>query len=73
MAHTFNVMAIWDVDGKVFTSQSDIPGLVIEADTFEEFVSLVEELAPDVLAANLPQIKRPYRFEIRSHRTLAVA
>ena len=73
MAHTFKVKAIWDSDAKVFTSQSDIPGLVIEADKFEEFVSLVEELAPDVLAANLPQIKRPYRFEIRSHRTLAVA
>lgn len=57
----------------MFTSQSDIPGLVIEADTFEEFVALVEDLAPDVLAANVPKAKRPYLFDIQSHRSLAVA
>ena len=57
----------------MFTSQSDIPGLVIEADTFEEFVALVEDLAPDVLAANEPKAKRPYLFDIQSHRSLAVA
>jgi Domain of unknown function (DUF1902) len=37
----------------VFTSQSNIPGLVVEADTFEDFVSLVEALAPEMLQANL--------------------
>ena len=73
MVQTFKVSAIWDSEAKVFTSQSDIPGLVIEADTFEEFVSLVEDLAPEVLAVNLPQAKRPYHFDIQSHRTLAVA
>ena len=73
MAQAFKVTAVWDPEAKVFTSQSDIPGLVIEADTFEEFVSLVEDLAPEVLAANLPKAKRPYYFDIQSHRSLAVA
>ena len=73
MPHTFKVTAVWDADAKVFTSSSDIPGLVVEADTFEEFVSLVEVLAPEMLAANLPDAKRPYHFDIQSHRSLAVA
>ena len=73
MVQAFKVSAVWDSEAKVFTSLSDIPGLVIEADTFEEFVSLVEDLAPEVLAVNLPQAKRPYHFDIQSHRTLAVA
>jgi hypothetical protein len=73
MSHTFKVTAVWDAEAKVFTSTSDIPGLVVEADTFEEFVSLVEALAPEMLAANMPHVKRPYHFDIQSHRSLAVA
>ncbi len=73
MGTTFKVAAVWDSEAKVFTSTSDVPGLVIEADTFEEFVSLVEALAPEMLEANVPEAKRPYYFEIESHRALAVA
>ena len=73
MKQKFNVSAIWDDEARVFTSSSDIPGLVVEADTFEEFVLLVEALAPDMLAANLPDVKRPYHVDIQSHRSLAVA
>jgi Domain of unknown function (DUF1902) len=73
MKQNFKVTAIWDVEAKVFTSTSDIPGLVVEAETFEEFVSLVEALAPEVLEANLPGARRPFLFDIELHRTLAVA
>ena len=73
MKRAFKVTALWDDEAKVFTSSSDIPGLVVEADTFEEFVLLVEALAPEILAVNMPQVKRPYHFEIDSHRSLAVA
>ena len=73
MASSFSITAIWDDEAKVFTSSSNIPGLVVEADTFEEFVSLVEALAPEMLEANLPAIKRPYHLDIQSHRVLAVA
>ncbi len=73
MTSVFKVTATWDEDARVFTSVSDIPGLVVEAATFEEFVELVEALAPDVLQANMPDAKRPYHFNIESHRALAVA
>jgi Domain of unknown function (DUF1902) len=73
MAKVFKVKAVWDHDAGVFYSQSDIPGLVVEADTFEAFVCLVELLAPEMLEANAPEITRPYRFEIESHRVLEVA
>jgi Domain of unknown function (DUF1902) len=59
MSNPFTVTAIWDPEAKVFTSQSDIPGLVVEAATFEELVDLVEALAPEVIAANLPDIPPP--------------
>jgi Domain of unknown function (DUF1902) len=73
MIHPYKVIAIWDDEAKVFTSQSNIPGLVVEADTFEEFIDLVENLAPEVLEANVPTAKRPFLFDIQSHRSLAVA
>ena len=73
MSKAYKVEAIWDPDAAVFTSRSDIPGLVVEAETFEEFVSLVEDLAPQVMASNAPDVPRPYRIDIHSHRSLAVA
>jgi Domain of unknown function (DUF1902) len=59
MNQKFKVTAIWDPEVKVFISDSNIPGLVVEADTFEEFVSLVEALAPEMLEANLPRLNHP--------------
>jgi hypothetical protein len=73
MHNPFIVTAIWDAKARVFTTQSDIPGLVIEADTFEELVDLVETLAPEVIAANLPDASPPYRVHIETRRELAVA
>jgi Domain of unknown function (DUF1902) len=73
MKQKFKVTAIWDPEVKVFTSDSNIPGLVVEADTFEEFVSLVEALAPEMLEANMPIAKRPFLFETELHRALVVA
>ncbi len=73
MRQNFKIAAIWDPVANVFTSTSNIPGLVVEADTFEEFVSLVEALAPEMLEANMPSAKRPFLFDIELHRTLAVA
>jgi hypothetical protein len=73
MPSEFKVTATWDPEAEVFTSVSNVPGLVIEADTFEEFVALVEVLGPQVLEANVPGAKRPYLFDIQLHRILAVA
>ena len=73
MINHYDVFAIWDDEAKVFTSQSNIPGLVVEAESFEEFIELVEALAPDVLPANIPDAKRPFKFNIQSQRILEVA
>lgn len=73
MDKRYKVTANWDDEAKVFTSDSNIPGLVVEAETFEQFIALVEALAPEVLEANVPNAKRPFHFDIESHRVLAVA
>ena len=73
MNSTFTVTATWDAEAKVFTSQSDIPGLVVEADSFEELVELVEALAPEDIEANVPNARRPYIVNVETHRELAVA
>lgn len=60
MPKTSTVTATWDPGAGVFTSQSDMPGLVVEAETFEEFVEIVRVLAPEVIAANLPGACGPH-------------
>ena len=67
MNTTFTVTAIWDRTAHVFTSRSDIPGLVVEADTFEELVDLVEALAPEVIKANIPDARWPFAVSIETH------
>ena len=56
MAQKFTVTANWGDEAKVFTPTADIPGFVVGVDTFVEFVSLVERLAPEMLGANLPHL-----------------
>lgn len=52
MKPSYYVKALWDPEASVWTSESDIPGLVIEANTLTEFEMLIWELAPEMLAAN---------------------
>ena len=73
MPKSFLVTATWDPQARVFTSQSDIPGLVVEAETFEQFVELVRALAPEVIAANLPAENGPHKLRIETRFDLAVA
>jgi hypothetical protein len=73
MAKAFTVTAVWDPDAEVFTTTSDIPGLVVEAATFKEVVDLVRSLAPEVIAANVPGALAPHTVQIVTRRELAVA
>jgi hypothetical protein len=52
MTAEYHVQADWDAEARVWVSTSNIPGLVVEADTLPEFVELVQALAPDLLADN---------------------
>lgn len=72
MAKTFAVTAHWDPEARVITTQSDIPGLVVEAETYEELVEIVEALASDIIAANLPQVRPPITVKVEASRDLAV-
>ncbi|MND87108.1 hypothetical protein D3C77_288780 [compost metagenome] len=64
MARTFYVKAIWDPEAKVWCSESDIPGLVIETTTLAEFESLARQFAAELLAENLGiHGSVPLRFE----------
>lgn len=69
MTQRFHVQARWDPEANVWVSCSNIPGLVVEADTLGEFMELVAALAPEMLADNLG-IKGPVPVEVRANRTL---
>ena len=51
---TYYVKAHWDEDAGVYFSETNIPGLTVEAETLHEFVEIAEELAPQMLEANVP-------------------
>ena len=50
MPKRYHVEAQWDPSAEVWTSSSDVPGLVIETSTLAEFEALMRELAPEMLA-----------------------
>ena len=49
---TYHVDARWDPEAKVWTSHSDVPGLVIETATLAEFEALMRQLVPEMLSDN---------------------
>lgn len=51
---SYYVRAIWDDEASVYYSESNIPGLVIEADTLADFMDAAQELGPEMLEANVP-------------------
>jgi hypothetical protein len=75
MKPSYYVKALWDPEASVWTSESDIPGLVIEANTLTEFEMLIWELAPEMLAANgnVSGGKVQVEFSAATRRELAIA
>jgi hypothetical protein len=75
MQPSYYVKAVWDPEASVWISESDIPGLVIEANTLTEFESLIWELAPEMLAANenISGARVTVDFSATSTRDLAIA
>ncbi len=53
MKKSYHVKAVWDDEAGVFYAETDIPGLNVEAATLKEFIEIVEELAPEMMNANL--------------------
>jgi hypothetical protein len=58
LSAAFYVKAKWDDEAKVYYSETNVPGLNIEADTLKEFLERAEDLAPQMLKANLPDGER---------------
>jgi hypothetical protein len=52
MSRTYYVKALWDADARLWYSQSDIPGLVLESETLAEFEEAMTTLGPELLAEN---------------------
>ena len=49
---TYKVRLIWDGEARVWYTHTDIPGLCLEADTFDELVEEVRSAAPAMLELN---------------------
>jgi len=45
---TRRVKAVWDSEAKVYFAESDIPGLHVEAETFDELVAIVRDVLADL-------------------------
>ncbi len=70
----FYVKAVWDGEAHVFYSETNIPGLTIEAPTLAEFQQLIVSFAPEMLAENVGirgDIK--VHFSVEHDLSLAVA
>ena len=50
MRKTYHVEALWDPEARVWTSHSDVPGLVIETATLAKFEALMRDLVAELLA-----------------------
>jgi len=50
MSREINIQARWDGEAKVWTATSrDVPGLVVEADTWSGMIEEVKLILPDLL------------------------
>lgn len=47
-----------EIEGFWFVESSDVPGLNAEAPTLDELVEVIADLAPELIAANLPDAIR---------------
>ncbi len=72
MMMRYHVQADWDADARVWTSTTNIPGLVVEADSLPEFVELVQALAPELLADNAG-VHGDVQIQLRANGALDLA
>jgi hypothetical protein len=73
MAKRYNVKAVWDSEAGVYYAKSNIPGLNVEAATVAEFIEIVKDLAPDLIAANEPEHARAHSVRLEADLDLVYA
>lgn len=65
------IHAQWDDEAQVwYATSEDVPGLCVEAATFDELVDIATALTPDLLAANHIALTHPVSLHITAERTL---
>lgn len=52
MQKSYHVRAIWDDEAQVYYCKSDIVGLHVEATTEQEFQSILDDVAAELIFAN---------------------
>lgn len=66
-----DVRAEWDDEAGVWIATSeDVPGLCVEASTFDELVDVATELTPELLELNHVEISGPVSIHITAERTM---
>lgn len=73
-AKALEVHALWDESAQVWIATSeDIPGLCVQAGTFEELLDTVAGLAPDLLELNgVTLLEQTVPIHLTAERTAAV-
>lgn len=65
------IHAQWDDEASVwYATSEDVPGLCVEADTFDNLVKVATELTPELLELNRVQIAEPISLHITAERIL---
>ncbi len=67
----FEVHAQWDDQAHVwYATSDDLPGLCVEANTFDDLVKVTMELAPELLELNQVSVDGSLSLHITAERTL---
>jgi len=65
------VRALWDDEAGVWVAESEqVPGLITEAETFEDLVAKVQGLIPELLELNAPELKGAHTVNLKAERIL---
>ena len=65
------IRAQWDDEARVwYATSEDIPGLCVQADTFDELAEIATSLAPELLEANQVATADTIRLHITAERTM---
>jgi predicted RNase H-like HicB family nuclease len=70
---TLSVNVQWDDDAGVWIATSDdIPGLCIQADSFDELIDIANQFAPELLELNKVTVDKPFSLRFVTERTTVV-
>lgn len=67
----FEIRAAWDDQAKVWIATSDdVPGLCVQADTFDDLLEIATGLVPELLAENRVPTQATIPLHIVAERTM---